>query len=96
VIGPSVALAAVLGLFHASAYVFIRGAVGGRLPLLLGAAFLGSWAGDALGSRLGGDPILIGDFHVVAASILAWLAIGVVAILAILAPQRRPEPGTPT
>jgi hypothetical protein len=105
-IGPAIILAAVLALFHVSAYVFIRGSVGSRLPWLLVGAFLGAWAGDALGGRLNADPIQIGDFHVLSASILAWVAIGLVAVLAILGPDRRaesgrasprrPSPGTPS
>jgi hypothetical protein len=92
-IGPAIVLAAVLALFHVSAYVFIRGSAGSRLPVLLIAAFLGAWAGDALGGRLDADPIRIGDFHVISASILAWVGIGIVAVLAVLGPERRPDPG---
>jgi hypothetical protein len=99
VIGPAVVLAAVVALFHVSAYVFIRGTAGNRLPLLLGAAFLGAWAGDALGARLNVDPIRIGDFHLVSASVLAWIGIALVAVLAVLGPERTApssaEPGTP-
>lgn len=97
-IGPAVVLAAILALFHVSAYVFIRGTAGARVPVLLAAAFLGAWAGDAIAARLDVDPIRIGDFHVLAASGVAWLAIGIVAILAILAPARgasSSEPVTP-
>ena len=90
-IGPGVVLAAILALFHVSAYVFIRGRVGARLPLLLLAAFLGAWAGDALAGRLAVDPIRIGDFHVLAASVMAWLGIGFVALIAVLAPERPGE-----
>ena len=88
-IGPEVVLAAIIALFHVSAYVFIRGKVGARLPLLLIAAFLGAWAGDALAGRLNADPIRIGDFHVLAASVVAWLGIAFVAIIAVMAPARR-------
>jgi hypothetical protein len=100
VIGPAPILAAVVALFHVSAYTFIRGTAGNRLALLLGAAFLGAWAGDALGARLGIDPILIGDFHVISASVLAWIAIGLVSVLAVLGPERpasgaRPANGEP-
>jgi phage shock protein PspC (stress-responsive transcriptional regulator) len=94
VIGPAIILAAVFAVLHVSIYVLIRGRVGARLPLLLGAAFLGAWAGDGLGARLGVDPVRIGDFHVVSASVLAWLGIGVVAVLAILGPSRRTETGS--
>ena len=96
-IGPAIVLAAILATFHVSAYVFVRGRAGARLPLLLLAAFLGAWAGDALAARLDVDPVRIGDFHVVAASIVAWLAIGIVVLLTVMAPARRPpsEPVTP-
>jgi hypothetical protein len=92
VIGPSIVLAAVFAVLHVSLYVLIRGRTGARLPLLLVAAFLGAWAGDAIGGRLGVNPIRIGDFNVLAASLLAWVGIGVVAVLAILG-ERRVEPG---
>ncbi len=90
ILGPAPVLAAVVGLFHVSAYVFIRGRAGARLPFLLLAGILGAWAGDAVGARLG-DPLTIGDFHVLAASFVAWLGIALVAILAILAPERPRE-----
>jgi hypothetical protein len=99
VIGPAIVLAAILALFHVSAYVFIRGRAGARVPVLLVAAFLGAWAGDALAGRLDVDPIRIGDFHVLAASIVAWLAIGFVVIVAVMAPGGRAaasEPVTPS
>lgn len=91
-IGPAPILAAIVGLFHVSAYVFIRGRAGARLPLLIIAAVLGAWAGDAVGARMSIDPLRIGDFHLVSASVVAWLGIGLVAILAILVPQRKAEP----
>lgn len=87
-IGPAPILAAIVALFHVSAYVFIRGHAGARLPLLLLAAWLGSWAGDTVGTRLAIDPVRIGEFNVVFASVVAWLAIGLVAILAVLVPER--------
>ncbi|HEX5241262.1 MAG TPA: hypothetical protein VFW20_09720 [Candidatus Limnocylindrales bacterium] len=85
-IGPAIVLAAVLALIHVSIYVLIRGRVGARLPFVLVAAFLGAWAGDAIASRAGLDPVRIGDFHVLAASGLAWAGIAFVAVIAILAP----------
>ena len=91
-IGPAPILAVIVGLFHVSAYVFIRGRAGARLPLLTLAAILGAWAGDTVGARMSIDPVRIGDFHLVSASIVAWLGIGLVAILAILVPQRTAEP----
>ena len=90
-IGPAPILAAILALFHVSAYVFIRGRAGARLPLLLIAAWLGAWAGDTVGSRFAIDPIRIGEFNVLFASFVAWLSIGLVAILAVLVPERSGE-----
>ena len=87
-IGPAPILAAIVGLFHVSAYVFIRGQAGARLPFLLIASVLGASAGDAVGSRLAVDPLRLGEFNLTFASIMAWLAIGLVALLAILVPER--------
>jgi hypothetical protein len=94
VIGPAPVLAVLLGVFHAALYVLIRGSAGGRLPLLVAAAVIGAWAGDALGSRLGIDLFRVGDFRILAASIVAWVGIGFVAIVAILGPTRRARTGS--
>ena len=92
-IGPAPILAILVGLFNVSLFVLIRGTAGGQLPLLLIAASLGAWAGDALGSRLGVDLFRLGDFRLLAASVMAWLGIAVVMIVAILGPQRRARVG---
>jgi hypothetical protein len=92
-VGPAPILAILLGVFHASLFVLIRGSAGGQLPLLILAASLGAWAGDAIGARLGLDVLRIGDFRLVAASIMAWVGIGIVAIVAILGPERRAKVG---
>jgi hypothetical protein len=88
-VGPAPILAAIVGVFHVSAYVFVRGRAGARLPLLILASVLGAWAGDTVGARMAIDPVRIGDFHLLSASIVAWLGIGLVAILAVLVPERR-------
>lgn len=93
-IGPAPVLAVIVGLFHVSAYVFIRGRAGARLPLLIVASVLGAWAGDTVGARMSIDPLRVGDFHLISASVVAWLGIGLVAILAILVPERKRETGT--
>ena len=92
-IGPAPVLALLVGVFHTALYVLIRGTAGGQLPLLVIAAVLGAWAGDELGARLGLDLLRIGDFRLVAASLLAWVGIGVVSIMAVLGPTRRPKVG---
>jgi uncharacterized membrane protein YdjX (TVP38/TMEM64 family) len=94
VIGPAPVLAVIVGLFHVSAYVFIRGRAGARLPLLIVASVLGAWAGDTVGARMSIDPLRVGDFHLISASVVAWLAIGLVAIIAILVPERKREADT--
>jgi hypothetical protein len=86
-IGPALILGALVGIFHASLYVLIRGSAGGRLPLLVVASVLGAWAGDALADRLGLDLLVIGDFHLVGASIAAWIGIAIVSVVAVLGPS---------
>ncbi|HEY3333772.1 MAG TPA: hypothetical protein VGK16_00950 [Candidatus Limnocylindrales bacterium] len=88
-IPPALPLALLLGLLHTALYVFFRGDAGGRLPLTYVAASLGAWAGAALGHRIGLDVLAIGDFPLLPASIVAWVGIAIVSILATLGPQAR-------
>ena len=88
-IGPAIVLAILVGVFHASLYVLVRGSGTGRLPLVLAASLVGAWAGDALGDRLGFELLTIGDFHLLAASIGAWIGIGISSALATLGPSVR-------
>jgi hypothetical protein len=88
-IDPALILAVLVGVFHASLYVVIRGSGGGRLAMIVIAAILGAWAGDALGDRLGFDVLTIGDFHLIAASIVAWIGIAISSAMAVLGPQVR-------
>jgi len=92
-VGPGLPLALLVGLVHTAVYVLVRGESGGRLPLTYLAAALGSWAGAALGAQVGMTFLAIGDFALIPASIVAWLGIGFVAIVATLGPDRR-EPGS--
>jgi hypothetical membrane protein len=85
---PALILAILVGVFHASLYVMIRGSAGGRLPIIVVAAILGAWAGDALGDRLGVTIVSIGDFRLLAASILAWVGIGISSAVAALGPSK--------
>ena len=90
-IGPAPILALLVGGFHTALFVFLRAHAGGRLPLVFLAAVLGAWAGDATGGRLGIDPLRIGDFHLIAASIVAWGGIAFVSVLAVLGPTITPD-----
>lgn len=83
---PSLVLSVLVGAFHAAVSVLIRGSAGGRLPLLIVAAILGAWAGDAVMGRLGLDLLTIGDYHLLGASILAWVGIAIVSVVAVLGP----------
>jgi hypothetical protein len=87
-IEPSLVLSVLVGAFHASLSVLIKGAATGRLPLIVVAAILGAWAGDALMDRIGLDVLTIGDYHLLGASILAWVGIGLVMVVSTLGPTR--------
>jgi hypothetical protein len=88
-VDPALILSILVGIFHASLYVLIRGTAGGRLPIIVVAAILGAWAGDALADRLGFNVLSIGDFHLLGASIVAWIGIGISTAVAILGPSER-------
>ena len=94
-IGPALVLSVILGLFHVSAYVFIRGHAGARIPLLVIAAIAGAWAGDTVAARMAIDPLRIGEFHLLTASVFAWFGIALVAVLAGLVPERPAEARRP-
>jgi hypothetical protein len=91
-IGPAPVLAAIVGLFHTGLYLLLRGAAGLRLPFLLPAAVLGAYAGHALGGRLG-DPLRLGDFGLLWASLFAWLGIGLIVAAGVLAPASEGRAG---
>jgi hypothetical protein len=84
---PSLVMSVLVGIFHAALSVLVRGSAGGRSPALAAAAILGAWAGDAIFDRLGIGVLTLGDYHLVGASIVAWLGIGLVSIMAALGPS---------
>ena len=85
---PSLVLSVLVGIFHAALAVLIRGTAGGRLPALVIASILGAWAGDAIADRLGLDVLTVGDYHLIGASIVAWVGIAIVSVVAVLGPTR--------
>lgn len=86
-IGPDPVLAVLVGLFHTGLYLVVRGSAGLRLPFIALAAVLGAYGGQALGARLG-DPLSIGDFGLLWASLLAWLGIALIVAASMLSPTR--------
>lgn len=87
-ISPSLVLSVLVGVFWTGAYVLLRNSAGGRLPLVAIAAVLGAWAGDALGARLGFDVLRIGDYRLVAASLVSCAGIALVTLIAVLGPTK--------
>lgn len=84
-------LALLVGGFHTALFVAIRRRADARVVIVFLAAALGAWAGDATGGRLGIDPVRIGDFHLITASVVAWVGIGFVIVLSILGPASPEE-----
>lgn len=92
-IGPAPLLATLVGVANVAIFVLVVGAARARLLLLLPAAILGAYAGQALALHLP-DPLRIGDFGVLWATGVAWLGILVVVLVSQLAPPgRRPPTG---
>ncbi len=69
VLGPAFVLSLLVGAFHTSVYIFVRGNLGWHIPAVLVAAILGALAGQAIGARLG-DALTIGDYALLWASAL--------------------------
>jgi hypothetical protein len=88
-IAPALVLSALVGVGWTAFFVVVRGTAGARLPLVALVAAIGAWAGDAIGGRLGLDPLVVGDFHLLAASVGAWAGIAFVILVSILGPTRR-------
>jgi hypothetical protein len=83
-VAPAPVLAVLVGLFHTGIYLLLRGSAGLRLAFIGLAAILGAYAGQAIGARLG-DPLSIGDFGLVWASLLAWLGIVIIVAASFVA-----------
>ena len=88
-IAPAVVLSILVGAFYTCLYVVIRGSAGKHLPLTLVAAIAGAFVGHLFG-RLAGDPVQLGDFNILWATVGAWVGIIAVAGVAAIRPARRP------
>jgi hypothetical protein len=87
-VGPALILSVVVGAFHTAVYMLLRGSAGVLILVIQVAAILGALAGQALGARRG-DPLRLGDFSLIWASVLAWVGIGIVAVATTLGPSRQ-------
>ena len=89
VLEPAFVLSLFVGAFHTCIYIFVRGNLGFHIPVLLVGGVLGALVGQAIGARVG-DPLRIGDYSLIWASVMAWVGIGMAIVISTLA-TRRPE-----
>ncbi len=87
-LGPAVVLSVIVAVFHTALYALIRGGTRRKLPVVLLAAFAGAYLGGRLGTRFD-DPLRLGDYSLLGASLLAWFGIVVVTLIAQLVPRSR-------
>lgn len=93
-VAPSILLSVIVGALHTCLYVLLRGQLRLHIVLVLPAAIAGAWAGQALGGRLG-DPLRLGDYPVLWASVFAWIGIGVVSVAATIGARSPRQPAVP-
>jgi hypothetical protein len=87
---PWMVLTVLVAAINLMAFTALRGRWDRRLLVLALASVLGTVIGNAIGGRTGLEVVRIGDFHVVAASLGAQLAMLVTDLLAHLGPSRPP------
>jgi hypothetical protein len=89
---PWLVLALMVAAINLAAFMVLRGRWDRMVPLLALAALAGTVAGNAIGARTGLEVVRIGDFHLVAASAAAQLAMLATDLLGHLGPSRPAEP----
>lgn len=85
---PWLVLTAFVAALNLLAFVWIRGRWGRIVGVLAVASVLGTIAGNAIGARVGLELLRLGEFQVLAASVVAQLAMLAVVLLAALGPRR--------
>ncbi len=85
---PWLVLTAFVAALNLLAFVWIRGRWGRMVGVLAVASVLGTIAGNAIGARVGLELLRLGEFQVLAASVVAQLAMLAVVLLAALGPRR--------
>jgi hypothetical protein len=91
---PWMVLTVLVAAINLMAFTALRGRWDRRLWVLALASVLGTAVGNAIGSRTGLELVRIGDFHFVAASLGAQLAMLATDLLAQLGPSRPPAERT--
>jgi hypothetical protein len=89
-VGPGLILAALLATFHSAVYVLLRNRFERHVVVAWLVAIPAALVASSLGSRLLGDPLRVGDFSPLWGSLGAWLTIGTVSLVRLLA---RPAEG---
>jgi hypothetical protein len=89
---PWMLLTALVAAINLAGFVAVRGRWGRIVLPLAIASVLGTIAGDAIGSRTGLEIWRLGDYHLVAASVGAQLAMLGTLLLGALVPQASEPP----
>jgi hypothetical protein len=84
---PWLVILAFVALANLFAFVAIRGRWDRLVPVLAITAVGGTALGDAVAARTGIEVLRVGDFHVMAASVVGQLAMLAVTLLAVLVPS---------
>jgi len=85
---PWMVLTAFVAAINLTIFIALRGRWDRRVLVLFLASLLGTVIGNAIGARTGLELVRIGDFHLLAASLGAQLAMLATDLLAQLGPQR--------
>lgn len=85
---PWMVLTAFVAAINLMAFTALRGRWDRRLVVLGLASLLGTAAGNAIGARTGLELVRIGDFHLLAACLVAQVAMLLTDLLAHLGPAR--------
>jgi hypothetical protein len=85
---PWMVLTAFVAAINLTVFIALRGRWDRRVLILLLASLLGTATGNAIGARTGLELVRIGDFHLLAASLGAQLAMLATDLLAQLGASR--------
>jgi hypothetical protein len=87
---PWMVLTVFVAAINLTIFIALRGRWDRRVLFLALASLVGTVAGNAIGARTGLELVRVGDFHLLAACLLAQLAMLATDLLAQLGPSRPP------